>query len=828
MEVREVDDVVQLKEAVDQTPMLTRVVNYEPFSHIHPKLKSFPINELPNNRTQEALIMYDLLNVMQGFGGIYIRFNKEYDPYSNEIPQFRLVRKMDSSLKSFCSKIVNLGKYYTVLLKASEKWSDENYGIVLQRLGFEFRKYLNDVYLKFVVNNLEKEFLQNSRFSIREFKQIVNNSEINKQMAILFDFYLRIEAEMDMRSKIDPDRVKLTNLLAELQNSNTDNNSNNGNHNDIQNNQNQRNDTEEKYSIFIDGDYFPVAKGGVILNILSSMISENFGDRNATIFMKQLLISISEKYCIVLHEWMTQGILNDPYDEFMINDTMKNFKGSISNPIEYERLWLTQYCVRKDGLLTRFSNDKNNQLLFKIIMTGKLLNLVRNSLQIMILPISENLMGNEIMTIIDLLEGTKLELYVDKWYNRANELAIKLFFDNYKLRDILIFLQRNFFGYSNGNFFTKLLNKNFSELTKKRVFNNNNSSENKLEQFLEHEKQLSYKNDIIMKLFSLKFDNYSFKENILNFNKISNDFNENFNELISDQNRNDRGFSNFTNNLIKESTQKTRPIQDIKSNIHYLKFDVAIPYPINVIINRINITQYQNISQYFNLLKYHSCLMDEIWIEINKNKIWRYNGYSDEIYRKIITRSRVIHNKMNNFIKCINEYITQDIIDNEMKQILNGKFNNIIDLQTLLEVKLSDIMGNYCLVDLMEIQLQIFDIIQIFCKFITSMRLKLCQIDYNLYEKYVKSSSSSMRTTTKHIIPYDEDESILKNHELQKFLLTIQTGFDQHFVAFCDGLVHVPSDRAGNTGNPGERLLRALLGRADPHTASARETDRSK
>lgn len=820
MEVRKIEDVVLLEETGANQGILSRLVNYEPQSHISPKLKSYPINELPDIATQEALVVYDLLSVLQGIGGIYIRFNKEYDPHDiSSVPQFRLVKKMDPSLKSFCSKIVNLGKYYIMLKQASEVWSGDKYGIVLQRLGFEIRTYLNDVYLKFVIDELESRFNEKMRFSLREFKQVVNNSRIFQEMQILNHIRGKIMEEMDMRNKIDPDQVKFSNLLAELkgiEDSDNVQDSRNGNNENL----------DDKYSVFIDSDYFPVAKGGVILNVISNAINDCLGDLHAVEFMKQLLDAISESYCDTMHQWITQGKLNDIHDEFMINDTMKHFKGNINNPIEYERIWLTQYCVRKDGLISKFQNGQNKELLFKIVMTGKLLNLIRISLQLSQLPMND--IDNSMMrpiSVLDMFEGTKFELYINYWYQWANDLTTRLFYDNYKLKEIIISLQRHFFGYCNGQIFEKLLTKNFNELTRKK--NNSWSNNNKLIQFLNNERDNEKNKDIILSLLTINYDKFSFKENILQENERYNNFENNFNELIGQNNNNN--INNFTNALLQDiddvnENMVNDSITKFKSNIHYLTFDISIPYPINVIVNRVNITQYQTISRYLHLIEYHSKLLDEIWLEINKNKIWRYTNYSSDIYYKIIKRSRLIHTRMNHYIKTLNEIVIMESVDKEMSELIHKKYDNIIDLQNDLEIKLSNIMGNNNLMDLMDIQLQMFDIIEIFIKFILSLRYKLCQLDYNLYDRYITKKGKHM-----DIPLYDEDESLLKFNEINQFLTTVQIRFNQHFQVFCEGLdvnnnnnngneqeqqhsSKIITDDNGNNWPLNEKLLNALLG----------------
>lgn len=119
----------------------------------------------------------------------------------------------------------------------------------------------------------------------------------------------------------------------------------------------------------------------------------------------------------------------------------------------------------------------------------------------------------------------------------------------------------------------------------------------------------------------------------------------------------------------------------------------------------------------------------------------------------------------------------------------------------------------------MDIQLQMFDIIEIFIKFILGLRYKLCQLDYNLYDRYITKRGNPM-----DIPLYDEDESLLKFKEINQFLTTVQIRFNQHFHVFCEGLDVNKSepqpysnnngvtDDNGNNWPLNEKLLNALLG----------------
>ena len=162
--------------------------------------------------------MRDLLEVLTGFSGMYIRFSWEGVLPNGRVsvPQFRLVRNINLSLKSVCGRLVTLGKQYVVLDCVSELWSDAKYGVVLQSLAFEIRTFLRDVYLNFVSTELEKEYRVNPQCSIKEFGNIVSNSSVSRCMELLYNLYFAIEEEMEFRRTLDWDVAKLKSMLSDI------------------------------------------------------------------------------------------------------------------------------------------------------------------------------------------------------------------------------------------------------------------------------------------------------------------------------------------------------------------------------------------------------------------------------------------------------------------------------------------------------------------------------------------------------------------------------------------------------------------------------------
>lgn len=799
MEVKPVEDHVRLVTGRMDQPLLERIVNYLGPASTHGKLKSYPLSELSSpehRRVQEALVVHDLLNVLVGLEGVYIRYNNRYDTYSEIIPEFKIAKMMDPSLKSLSKRIAKLGKYYVTLSKAAEKWSQLKCGVVLQRLGYEIKSFLRYNYLQFVVDKLERSFKSNVNFSIREMEQMLNDFEIGKHMELLFTLYERIAEEDRSRHNMDKTEEDFKNFMEDLK---------------------SQGRAQNGTILATDTSIMPMAKGGIVLGIVQDLIHENLGDRTNVLFLKDLLNKIAEDYFLILKNWLSRGELNDPFDEFMIVDTMKHVNG-VTSLLKYgDRVWDTQYVVRKDGLLKQFINQRdNNDLLFKLLITGKLLNVLRTSLDLHKLPVDMTTNNiNLFSSFTELLEGNSLELFINRWYQRANEICSKMFLQGYQLKRFLQSLQKHFFGKKNGRGISDFFSQNMTELT--RRYKPNGSDKIKLQKSFEQNRNFGVADDLIEQLMVLQLDDQSFEESVLpyvNQNSEEMDVDNGLvngklvanNEVEIADLLNASNFQNLKDILLREIRQSERSrtqhdniahedINDVikqrKSNIHHLCFEIMIPYPLNIIVTRTCIVQYQSISRYLYLVQYYSKLLEDTWMEINKHQIWKYQGYSPIVRQQIIKRCRIVHSKMNQFIKLVLEYFVQDVVEKEMKTNTTST-QNIFDWQTGLQESLTNIMTNCCLSQLLQIQLQIFEIIHKFCKFLTSMRRELCQLDIHLYHSFVGSGATTSADTNNYgkKRAFNEHEATKLIPDLIKYINLVSQGFEQHTIAFKEGLMH--------------------------------------
>lgn len=862
MEVRSVEDIAELqKNASIPLTLLARRVNHEPLSNEAPKVKMLPMDEiskytLPNlppvdpTRLQESLVIRDLLDNLLGLSGTYIRYNNDFDPYLGDIPEFKVVKKMDSSLKSFSKRILQYGSYYVSLVQAVEKWSDIKYGIVLQRLSYEINNFLHESYISLLVNKLEREYRENVRFSIRDLKQIIEESQVGPQMKILFQLVDKIEQEMKIRQTTDLQQVSMDNFMSEM---------------------NEINDHDDMWPMLIERNISMLVRGGNVINILSRMIHENLGDTNSVAFMETILNNISQDYMSMLHQWLVQGELDDKYEEFMIIDTMQNVKNnSMLNPTECDRIWLTQYGIRQDGLFDIFQrdfklngnddnvyntddfstrpiqpahNNNGNDLLFKILTTGKLLNMIKKSLQISYIPVNigavnndtsnftNSNFGNDRLKFVDIMKGTRFEIYINKWYKRANDLTLTILNKEFALHNTVQNMHKWFFSMNNCHQTNQIMKKNLHELSKKYDRERRSFIESRLLQNLQDfkkyvlEKSIEVKNesanqndscslytngkfDMILKLLVVQMDNKSFERTIFDYIRSENS---------TIQNNGPRNFSNFEslrdivmqefeqaigNNHNASGDNSTNignysgyDIKKNENNVNYIKFDVGIPYPLNVIINRTCLTQYQLISRYLQILQYYNNVMEETWLEINKNNIWRYRGFSEDVKIHIIRKSRIIHNNMNNLVKSLMEYFMNDVVQFEINKIeaiiktSNSKDIevDVIGMQSIISESLTNILHDTSIMSLIDVQLKIFDLIDKFSQFLMTMRRRLCKIDYNLFNRYryrppnendISSEKFKMVNSILNVDDiYNEEENIIKIPEYMDFITKVHDTF---------------------------------------------------
>lgn len=798
MDVHQTTDVVKLLTDYDEKPLLAQLVNDGPTINVNPKLAPKSLSELSSPdkfRTQEALVIHDLLNVLLGLEGLFVRYKTPVSE-SDHVHSYTISKHMDPALKTFCLKSAKLGQSYSLLRKFAEQWSGAIYGIVLQKLSYLINEFLHHKYLRFITERVEYAYINDPKFSIRELEQMLKESEIFKHMRLLSKFTTQIDKIIQTRQKMDINEANFTNFLKKIM---------------------EENRSSNDLEIPIDTGLLPIPKGGIIINLLSDFISENLGDRSAVKFLSELLNGISEEYCNMLHTWLTQGELNDHNDEFMIVDTMKDHDNN-SKELYQSNTWSLRFMIRRDGLLNKLQGGsvygehninriqtlKEENLLMKILTTGKLLNIFKTCSQVSEICIESDMEAKGILlNFTELMEGTNMELYVNKWYERANELCLSMLYEGYNYPIFLWHLHKKFLGFQNVHKVMAFINFNINELTK--TFRPGTSSSKSLEfkilqslELLDNDYPPSSTMDergelFIEKLFqelvTVELDKTSFNEMMAMFTATNptitamNDVDDENPFIDEDNILQAKNFNDMKDILIRGRTHEGPSNKSsLRPLIYHLQYTFDIPYPLNMVVNNTCMIQYKLYQRFIYLLYYHSKLLDDTWHELNKNEVWCYRGFGRPVREQVIKRARWTQMKMNHFTKSLIEYFTQDVIEVEISRQMEAaaRAQTVVSLMDSQQESLSRIMSNCCFHTLLSLELQIMEIIFKFCKFVNTSRSKLRQLD-----PYAPGVSS-----LGDMAPYEEAAAMQITARLAQYAATIGKVFDEHLRAFVEGLAH--------------------------------------
>ncbi|SCU98517.1 LAMI_0F15016g1_1 [Lachancea mirantina] len=771
MDPQNVVDTVELLPGLSNAGYLSRLANYPPVSHTALKVKSYSLNNVKEQRVQEALVVRDLLNVLMGQEGIYIRYNNSYDPAQRDMveirgPDFKIAKNIDLSVKSVARRVVRFGKAYQVLVQFVDRYEEPEFGSVLHGLCHEIRAFLKHKYLRCVVNVAEKDFHTRPQFGVRELEQLLAQ-ECAPETLLLQELVDEICREMTRRALMDRDEANFNRFIQDLQ-------------------------VEKKLGstvlLMTDSRVSSVAKGGAVLQIVQTKLNQNWGNQRDEIFLKTLFRRIAVPYCHLLHNWLTNGTLNDLYDEFLIMDTAQSGNKRLRvTSLNSERLWDTQYVVRKDGLMAQFQDET---VLFKILLTGKLLNMFRHCTNVQDLSNLFPIENNAVLTEIP--QNMELVLYVDKLYLRANRLAQSLLYEGYDLMNLLQEFRTNFLFDNNANFFKYFFNRNIVELTKTR----SDATLAKLSRSFAQFQKTRPNNGLVLSLLNLRLENRNFASTVDQFSSEHAIFDDNVDLLQA------RNFDNLRDMLLKDLTASwpesdSTATETNLASIHFLQFEIIVPFPLNTLITKTHVVQIQLIQRYLLLLKYYHKMVNDTWFELNKNKIWRYSGYTQDV-ASWIRRCRVLHFRMTQFMNLLLESTVRDVVAVEwqgLQQMLSLGASDAHQFDFyLFQQRIQDFLTNIISHSLLtktsvvRLLLRIVDIIHKFCKFVTSQRKALCFMDIHLFNRYQDQLADDAL--------YDEDAAINRFQELNTTLSALDTSFKQHCTAFVEGVKYY-NDRAG-------------------------------
>ncbi|ODV84765.1 hypothetical protein CANARDRAFT_28905 [[Candida] arabinofermentans NRRL YB-2248] len=755
-------DTVRLEDKGANSQIVGRCVKFQPtFKNNQnvPKPKRFPIDQMDSLRDQEAVIFQDLLSVLVGLEGFYIRYSESFDfenlKHRLSGPDFLINKHLDPSLKDITKRINSLGKYYFSLESFVELHDNVIYGQTIQALCYEIRELIKK-YEQLLVQ-IEHEYHSNPNYSLNLLEQDLSIS-IMTEWTHMYEIVQKINKENEHRmDSSNVDAMKFDRILKSLKDDYY---------------------TGSLDSVTSDSRTSRFVKGGLVLNIIHEAADHYRGNVTSHKFLSTLLNNVSLNYVEALNNWLNFGIINDPYDEFLIHQTHNKQLSAVS-----ENYWAEKFTIRDEGLPVQFASKDIQKFL---ILTGKYLNVLKESgIDIR----SLNTTKIEVKT----LQDSDLHIIINEAYKRANKYITDLLVGGYHIKEFLQGLNKHFL-LNNSHDFNDFLNCVSTQLKRPK---GQTSISALIKQY-----QMSFARDGVYISDSSLFSSKRLIYNLINLEMSKDCLTSELTMILNAQTTDaEKVFSSTNISSLKEVLNSTIEANNNQSrntlmtntkideySIHNFTLDIEVPFPINLIVTRSQVFEYKLIGRHVMFLKFVEKSLEQSWREIGYQKFWAWKFKSRRL-RSWITRTRIIHTKFRDFIKIFLFYINYDVIETNWQQV-ETTFDGLatadsVELQyVFISIKsfLSTVLTESLLtkVKLVQVVNQLLSIILLFHNFVMSMRKSLILMDENLYLKHQSTLTSSTE--------YDPSRNNTRLNRIEEVLNTYRDSFDIKLTDLMDAL----------------------------------------
>lgn len=652
--------------------------------HFNISFRPVLLGDIPDIQTQQAAITKDLLFALLGYEGCYVRYSDRYNPSSlhDRIhgPDYKIAKHLDVSLKAVTKKLLRYGRYYAGLKAFAQIYDGPVFGKVNQRLCLEIKKFLSQ-YQKLVIS-LQDSFDYNGTFSLNSLDSELSRFFADK-LVHLYEIVLTIHTETEERNPRIRTSTSANDIGANL--------AGDPNFNTFL--QSIRNDIElvGPSGLLSDPMRFDVCKSGLVLKIVQNRLDQFKGDQVSFNFLTNIFDSISQDYVATLNLWLATGNIDDPFQEFLIkeNDLPKNIFYS-----NMEKYWDELYVIKIDGLIDQFSSK---DIQTKILTTGKYLNIFKQCTGAPdLLSLPESLCSVALPSEIGSLYSQDLNLKIDQFYARANNLLLGLLFKGYQFSELLINLHQTYFlrdSFDIDTFMDKTMTdlgkskKSASTLKPINTYNELFLSEKLQLQTVDLNDDSAGANTSISGVlnfcekFSIDASNfYDVAEEIINIKSFDAEL------AIRDSEK----ASSAIKRLVSQSLQRRTPVVADSDKLASEKLDdcviagvnvdIKLPFPLNLFISENFVFEYQLVFKLQMILKFASKLCDQSWKDIVLSTVWNYKQFTPSI-KKLVLRCRVLSFRMKNVLNEIQNHINYSIIESNFSTLTSviKKFENSLN-----------------------------------------------------------------------------------------------------------------------------------------------------
>ncbi|KAL8841844.1 MAG: hypothetical protein Q9176_003031 [Flavoplaca citrina] len=598
-------------------PLAARIC-FPPLASLLPEsLQPPPLRQLTQH-DQEAAILEDLLYVLMGFEGQYVRYADSYNPSVEKDrlrgPQFQIAPGLDLSLRDLAYSVLKMATYYSAIEAFVEVQSREEFGAINHALCASIRKLLKDYLI--LIAQLENQLITNDSFSLHVLH--LHTRPTNHMMFQIYTLAQEIvekntSPEDDMDGFVDDDNFD--NILEQL---------------------------KQGDALVIGGTSKKICKGGNVLRLLTGRLAYMCGDPDARTLLQTLLRDASRPYMMMLNEWLHHGGIKDPHAEFLIKE-QKSIRREKLEEDYTDEYWEKRYTIRDADVPPQLEDVKD-----KVLLAGKYLNVVRECGGVDI--------STEVHDVPKSFDDPRFLDNINNAYSHANSSLLSLLLTTHALPARLQSMKHYFF-LDHSDFFTYFLDLSASELRK--PFRNVNVS--KLQSLLDLvlrqpgsiAAQDPYKEDVKVQMNDVALT--KFLMGVVNVRGIDQD--------ETTENAAEKYRTPAAN---ASSTEEDNNMTGFEA----LEFKFSVPFPLSLVISSKTVLRYQILFRYLLSMRHLENLLVNSWEDHNKIISWIHRSKGDRRIEMFKRRAWTLRSRMLVFVQQFTYYCTAEVIEPNWQRLM--------------------------------------------------------------------------------------------------------------------------------------------------------------
>ncbi|KAL9600331.1 MAG: hypothetical protein Q9219_003281 [cf. Caloplaca sp. 3 TL-2023] len=609
------------------TAPLAARISLPPLASFLPEpLQPTPLKQL-SPCVQESAILDDLLYVLMGFEGQYIRYIDSYNPAVEKDrlagPKFRILHGLDPSLRDLTNTILKMATYYASIEAFVEVQSREEFGAINHALCASIRKLLKDYLI--LIAQLENQLITNESFSLHVLHlHTMPTSHMMFQVYTLAQEILKKNAllEGDHDDLIDDGLDDVDNILEQLR---------------------------EGGELAPGGMSKTICKGGNVLRLLTDRLSYMSGDPAARTLLQTLLRDASRPYMAMLNEWLHHGGIKDPHAEFLIKE-QKSIKREKLEEDFTDEYWEKRYTIRDADVPPQLEAVKD-----KVLLAGKYLNVVRECGGVDI--------STEVHDVPKSFDDPRFLDNINGAYAHANSSLLNLLLTTHALPARLQSMKHYFF-LDHSDFFTYFLDLSASELKKPFRHVNVGKLQSLLDLVLRQPGSIAaqdpFKEDVKVQMNDVGLT--KFLMGVVNVRGIDQDNNDP-NDTATEKTRTPT--AGATHNA-----SSTTDDDSSMTGFEALEFKFSVPFPLSLVISSKTVLRYQILFRYLLSMRHLEGLLVNSWEDHIKVLSWTHRSAKSPRLEMWKRRAWTLRSRMLVFVQQFTYYCTAEVIEPNWQRLM--------------------------------------------------------------------------------------------------------------------------------------------------------------